>query len=266
MKVYEAMANAFIKEGTTTLFGLLGDGQMTWWEAMSKYPQLKIVDVRDEGCAVTMAEGWAMATGKVGVASSTQGPGLARMTTSLLVAARSRTPLVVYTSKTPANNETTVQYLNQDKLVEAAECGYIEIQNPAYAEDAVRDAFYRARRESRPIVLCCPIDVQNKECDADGDDYQPSSAMFAGQQAIRPALARVREAADIIGKAKKPVVLLGRGAMTPDAMAAAKQLAQRIGALIATTLARSPMRSITSACRASLPRARCCSFSMKPIA
>lgn len=236
MKVYDAMANAFIKEGTTTLFGLLGDGQMTWWAAISKYPQLKIVDVRDEGCAVTMAEGYSMATGKIGVASATQGPGLARMTTSLLVAARSRTPLVVYTSKTPANNEATVQYLNQDKLVEAAECGYIEIQNPAYAEDAVRDAFYRARRESRPIVLCCPIDMQNKECDADGDDYVPSSDMFAGQQAIRPALARVRAAADIISKAKKPVLLLGRGSMTPEAMAAAKLLAPRIGALIATTL------------------------------
>ena len=57
MKVYEAMANAFIKEGTTTLFGLLGDGQMTWWSEIAKQANLKIVDVRDEGCAVTMAEG-----------------------------------------------------------------------------------------------------------------------------------------------------------------------------------------------------------------
>src|SRR4026209_2435553 len=116
MKVYEAMANAFIKEGTTTLFGLLGDGQMTWWSAMSKYPTLKIVDVRDEGCAVTMAEGWALATGQLGGASRTQGPGLARMTTALIVAARARSPLVVYTSKTALNNEHLVQYLNQDQL------------------------------------------------------------------------------------------------------------------------------------------------------
>ena len=57
MKVYEAMANAFLREGTTTLFGLLGDGQMTWWAAMAKSPDLKIIDTRDEGTAVTMAEG-----------------------------------------------------------------------------------------------------------------------------------------------------------------------------------------------------------------
>jgi thiamine pyrophosphate-dependent acetolactate synthase large subunit-like protein len=236
MKVYQAMANAFMKEGTTTLFGLLGDGQMTWWAAMAQQPNLKIVDVRDEGCAVTMAEGYAMATGKIGVASSTQGPGLARMTTSLLVAARSHTPLVVYTSKTAANNEFNVQHLNQDKLVSAAECGYIEVQTPAYAEEAVRDAFYRARRESRPIVLCAPIDLQNKDCDSDGDDYQPSSALFSGQQAIRPALERVQAAASVIRGSKKPVIVLGRGAMSPEAQAAANQLATRIGALVATTL------------------------------
>lgn len=236
MKVYEAMANAFIKEGTTTLFGLLGDGQMTWWSAIAKYPQLKIVDVRDEGCAVTMAEGWAMATGKVGVASATQGPGLARMTTALIVAARSRTPIVVYTSKTSLNNDHVVQYMNQDQLVTATGAGYIEVLKPSYAESAVRDAFYRARRESRPIVLCVPLDVQQMECDADGDDYRPSSEMFSGQQAIRPAVERLAEAAGIIKAAKKPVIVLGRGAMSPAAQDAASQLAGRIGALIATTL------------------------------
>ena len=214
MKVYDAMANAFIKEGTTTLFGLLGDGQMTWWSAMSKYPELKIVDVRDEGSAVTMAEGWAMATGKVGVASATQGPGLARMTTALIVAARSHTPLVVYTSKTPANNEFVAQHMNQDQLVQATGAGYIEVLNPSYAENAVRDAFYRARRESRPIVRCAPLEVQRMECEADGEDYKPSSEMFSGQQAIRPDLERLREAAGIIKQSKKPVIVLGRGAMS----------------------------------------------------
>ncbi len=236
MKVYDAMANAFIKEGTTTLFGLLGDGQMTWWSAIAKYPELKIIDVRDEGSAVTMAEGWAVATGKVGVASATQGPGLARMTTALIVATRSRTPLVVYTSRTSLNNEHLVQYLNQDQLVTATGAGYIEVLKPSYAESAVRDAFYRARRESRPIVLCVPLDVQQMECEADGEDYRPSSEMFSGQQAIRPDLERLREAAGIIKSSKKPVIVLGRGAMSPAAKEAATRLAERTGALVATTL------------------------------
>jgi acetolactate synthase-1/2/3 large subunit len=236
MKVYEAVANAFIKEGTTTLFGLLGDGQMTWWAEMAKDRGLKIVDVRDEGAAVSMAEGWAMATGKVGVCSATQGPGLARMTTALIVATRSNTPIVVYTSRTALNNDHVAQYLNQDQLVSATGAGYIEVQNPSYAENAVRDAFYRARRESRPYVLCVPLNVQRMECDADGEDYRPSSDMFAGQQAIRPELERLHEAARIIKQSKKPVIVLGRGAMSAQAKRAVMALSDRIGALIATTL------------------------------
>lgn len=236
MKVYEAMANAFIREGTTTLFGLLGDGQMTWWAAIAKHPELKIIDTRDEGTAVTMAEGYAMATGKVGVCSATHGPGLARMTTALIVAVRSRTPIVVYTSRTALNNEEAVQFLNQDQLVTATGAGYIEVLNPAYAESAVRDAFYRARREMRPIVLCCPIDLQQKECGTDGSDYVPSSEFFPGQQAIRPDLERLRAAAAIVKQSKKPVIVLGRGAMNDATKEVATRLAQRIGALVATTL------------------------------
>lgn len=236
MKVYEAMANAFIREGTTTLFGLLGDGQMTWWSAIAEYPELSIIDVRDEGCAVTMAEGYAMATGQVGVASATQGPGLTRMTTALIVAARSRTPVVVYTSRTAFNDQHVAQHLNQEQLVTATGAGYIEVLKPSYAEDAVREAFYRARLESRPVVLCAPLDVQQMECDADGDGYRPSSTMFPHRQAIRPDVECLREAANILQGARKPVIVLGRGAMSDAAKEAANRLAERIGALITTTL------------------------------
>src|SRR5262245_16852945 len=58
MKVYEAVANAFIKEGTTAVFGLLGDAQIGWWSEMAKHPNVKIVDVRHEGASLSMAEGW----------------------------------------------------------------------------------------------------------------------------------------------------------------------------------------------------------------
>ncbi len=236
MKVYDAIANAFVKEGGTTIFGLLGDGQMPWWSAMSEYPGVKIIDARDEGCALSMAEGWAMATGKVGVASSTHGPGLARMATSLVVATRSHTPCVVYTSKVPTANGYHSQQLDQAAFVGATGAGYIEVQSPSFAESAVRQAFYRARLESKPIVIGVPTDVQKMECDADGDDYVPSTVMFPGQQPFRPSVERVRAAAAIIAKSRKPVIVLGRGAKSPEAKAAAEKLAKRIGALVATTL------------------------------
>ncbi|MBI4191607.1 MAG: thiamine pyrophosphate-binding protein [Betaproteobacteria bacterium] len=236
MKVYDAVANAFVKEGTSTVFGLLGDGQLTWWSSIAKHPGIQIVDVREEGAALAMADGWARGTGKIGVCSVTHGPGLARLSLSLVAAKRGRTPIVVHTSKTAFNNERNNQFLDQEKFVSAANGGYIEVLKPDFAEEAVRQAFYRARLESRPIVLCIPQDIQGKECDGAGDEYQPSATMFTGQQRIRPDLDRLHAAVRIIAESKKPVVLLGRGAMAPEPKQAADRLAKRIGALIATTL------------------------------
>ncbi len=236
MKVYDAVANAFVKEEATTVFGLLGDGQLTWWAAMARHPGVRLIDAREEGSGLAMAEGYARASGKVGVCSVTHGPGLARLSLSLIAAARSHTPIVVHTSTTKFNDERETQYLNQDRFVTAAECGYIEVMKPDYAEEAVRQAFYRARIESRPIVLSIPMDVAGKECDSDGEDYLPSAALFGGQQRIRPAVDRVEEAVRIISGSKRPVIVLGRGAKDPQAREAAHRLGKRIGALIATTL------------------------------
>jgi len=236
MKVYDAVANAFVKEEATTIFGLLGDGQLTWWAAMARHPGVRLIDAREEGSGLAMAEGYARASGKVGVCSVTHGPGLARLSLSLIAAARSRTPIVVHTATTKFNDERETQYLNQDRFVTAAECGYIEVMKPDYAEEAVRQAFYRARIESRPIVLSIPMDVVGKECDSDGEDYLPSAALSGGQQRIRPAVDRVEAAVRIISGSRRPVIVLGRGARDPQAREAADRLGKRIGALIATTL------------------------------
>jgi thiamine pyrophosphate-dependent acetolactate synthase large subunit-like protein len=238
MKVYEAVATAFVKEGTSIIFGLMGDGVMTWWSEMSKHPDIQIVDVRNEGGALSMAEGWTRMTGEVGVCSTTLGPGLSRLATSLIVSSRGNFPLVICASSAPLNDneKNNAQYLDQDRFVTAMGAGYIEILTPGFAAEAVRQAFYRARVEARPVVVSMPLDVQNKEYDGDLDDYEPSSVMFAGQQRIRPDVQRLNEAARIIEASRKPVILIGRGAIWSQALQPVRQLAQRIGALVSTTL------------------------------
>jgi acetolactate synthase I/II/III large subunit len=236
MKVYEAVANAFVKEGTDTVFGLLGDGQLKWWPAMIRHG-VKIVHARHEAAAMAMAEGWARATGRVGICTVTQGPGVSHITTSLIVATRSSTPVVVFASRTPLNDDYHEHRLETERLVTATGAGYIEVLNPSFAEDAVRQAFYRARLESRPIVLCVPVDIQMKDIDADGDEYQPSTTYYGGQQRLQPDPGRVEAAVKLISASRKPVVVIGRGASkSPEAVAATERLAKRIGALIATTL------------------------------
>lgn len=236
MKVYQAVANAFVKEGATTIFGLMGDGNMSWAAAMSAMPGVRMIDVCDEGAALSMAEGWARATGNVGVCNVTHGPGITRMATSLVASTKARVPVVIYTSRTHFNNEWQNQSLNQDRLVTATGAGYIEVLSPAFAEDAVRQAFHQARVQRRPVVLAYPMNVQDMNIDSDGDDYLPSSALFAGQQRIRPADEQLAQAVKIIAASKKPVVIVGDGAVQSGAIEIAERLAQRIGALTATSL------------------------------
>ena len=236
MKVYDAVANAFVKEGTSIVFGLLGS-QIDWWASIARHPAgVRMIDARDEGAALAMADGWARATGKIGVCSVHYGPGISRTTTSLIAATRSHTPLVVCTSETALNNERHHQYLDTKRLVTATGAGYIEILTPSFAEAAVRQAFYRARLESRPVVLCMPVNIEEMECDSDGDEYQTSATLFTGQQRIRPDVDRLNEAVKIITESKKPVIVLGRGAMQPETRETVERLAKRIGALTATTL------------------------------
>lgn len=235
MKVDDAVANAFVKEGTDTVFGLLGDGQLTWWSAMAKHG-VKMIDVRDEGAALGMADGWARAAGRTGVCSVTQGPGVSRIATSLVTATRYRTPVVVHTAATGFNKDNAMQFLDQEKLVSATGAGYVEILTPEYAETGVRQAFYRARLEGRPIVLSVPLDLQKKECEAKGEAYVPSSRMFPGQQHIRPDVACLEAAVELIAGSRKPAIMVGRGAMSAHAKDTILRLAKRIGAIIVPTL------------------------------
>jgi thiamine pyrophosphate-dependent acetolactate synthase large subunit-like protein len=236
MKVSDALADAFVKEGATTVFGLMGNGNMYWWHALDQHPDVAIHETRHEGTALTMAEGWARATGQPGICTVTQGPGLSQLATALIVAARGRVPMVVFAGDTALDDPHGVQQFDQARFVDATEAGFVPMWKASEAEEAVRSAFYRARVESRPIVLNAPMDVQAEEYDGDIDDYQTSSSLLPGRQRIQPDAELLRATARVIGESKKPVIVVGQGAAASAAGEAVMRLGDRIGALLATTL------------------------------
>jgi thiamine pyrophosphate-dependent acetolactate synthase large subunit-like protein len=236
MKVSDALATAFVKEGVTTVFGLMGNGNMYWWHALDQHPDVAIYETRHEGTALTMAEGWARATGQPGICTVTQGPGLSQLGTALIVAARARVPMVVFAGDTALNDPHGVQQFDQARFVEATEAGFVPIWKASEAEEAVRTAFYRARIESRPIVLNAPMDIQAEEYDGDIDEYETSTSWLPGRQRIQPDADLLREAARVIGESKKPVIVVGQGAAASGAGEVVTRLGDRIGALLATTL------------------------------
>ena len=85
MPIYEALAQAFATEGVDAHFTLMGDGNMHWATAMKNLDGMATFSARHEHCACAMAMGYHLATGKVGVASVTCGPGFTQIMTALTV-------------------------------------------------------------------------------------------------------------------------------------------------------------------------------------
>jgi thiamine pyrophosphate-dependent acetolactate synthase large subunit-like protein len=234
MKVYQRLAHAFKAEGTTATFGMMGDGNMYWIYALDRLG-VKIHEVRHEGAGLGMADGFARTTRTPGVATATCGPGVTQLATALVTASRAHSPLVAFCGEAPTVDDEYTQYLDQSRFAAACESGFVRLVAPDQADDVVRKAFYLAKTENRPVMLSCPMDIQQKEFEDDDEEYKPSSTLFT-RGAVHPDAKTLEQAADLCAGAKKPVIIVGRGAQWAGAGPAVLKLGDRIGALILTTL------------------------------
>jgi len=233
--IYEALAEAFAAEGVDTHFTLMGDGNMHWAAAMKNLDGMATLAVRHEHCACAMAMGYHLASGKVGVASVTCGPGFTQIATALTVASRGRIPLVVFAGEAPINARWYNQAFDQPPLAAATGAHYISAHSPQRMYQYVREAFYVARHERKPVVLAVPYDLQKQPLPNLGD-YQPSSTVLPRVEPMPPSPRQVDELVDKLTRAQCPIVLAGRGVMRSGAQKEVEELAERSGALLATTL------------------------------
>jgi thiamine pyrophosphate-dependent acetolactate synthase large subunit-like protein len=234
-KVSDVLAQAFAAEGCDTLFTLMGDANMYWSEAMSRVPGMRVIHARHEHCAVAMADGYARATGKVGVASTTCGPGFTQIMTALTIAARASVPLVVFAGDSPLAAAFYLQQIDMAPLAQATGAAYIPVRTVDRALDCVREAFHQAALERRPVVLGVPMDLQ-KQPWPHLVDYAPSADWLPTPQRPAPDPALVDRVADMIAEAERPILIAGRGAKLAGARASIEALADAAGALLATSL------------------------------
>jgi thiamine pyrophosphate-dependent acetolactate synthase large subunit-like protein len=235
MPIYEALAQAFAAEGVDTHFTLMGDGNMHWATAMKNLDGMATYAVRHEHCACAMAMGYHLATGKVGVASVTCGPGFTQIMTALSVASRGRIPLVVIAGEAPINAKWYNQAIDQPPFAAASGAHYISAHSAQRMHQYVREAFYVARHERKPVVLGVPYDLQKQPLPNIGD-YQPSSTVLPSTAPTPPDPRQVAQLVEKLGRAKCPIILAGRGVMRAGAAPAVEELAEQSGALLATTL------------------------------
>ena len=200
LKVSDMLAQAFRAEGCEVLFTLMGDANMYWSEAMSRLPGMQVIHARHEHCAVAMADGYARATGKVGVASTTCGPGFTQIMTALTIAARANVPLVVFAGDSPMTAPFYIQQIDMAPLALGTGAHYIPVRSIDRVLDNVREAFQIAALESRPVVLSVPMDLQKQPYPFMAD-YSPSADVLPTPQRPAPDPALVDRLAGMIAEA-----------------------------------------------------------------
>jgi len=229
MRVHTAVARALRENGVETIFGLIGDGNMFYVLDFVEREQGQYVGAVLEGGAVSMADSYARVSGKVGLASVTHGPGAANTVNALVEAVRANTPLILITADTPARRGDP-QAIDLRALFSGTGADFHRVMSSEHVVDDIALCLARTAATRRPIVLDIPIDIQNQEV-----EYQTQGLRGAEPQALRPDEGALDQALGILGSARRPLILAGRGAVLSGAGPALATLADLLGAPLATT-------------------------------
>jgi thiamine pyrophosphate-dependent acetolactate synthase large subunit-like protein len=229
--VADVIARDLAALGARRCFGLLGTANFRVSHALVE-AGVELISARHEGNAATMGDAYAKATGELTLVSVHSGPGLTNAITGIGEAAKSRTPLLVLAGDVPIGAVKSNFYIEQTELVRSVGAVSERLHTPASARaDALR-AVTRALRDRQTVVLSLPGDVQEAPLPADNRAVELPS----DPGRLHPNPESMRKLADEISKAKRPLILAGRGAVISGAEEALSALAARIGALLATTV------------------------------
>lgn len=233
-KTFEVLAETFHREGVDTCFALLGDANMNWATELAQLGT-RMIYVRHEHCAVAAAMSYARSSGKVGVATVTCGPGLTQVLTALPAAVRASIPMVIFAGEPPIGAAWYNQSIEQAPFITATGAAYHSLHHIPRMPEAIRNAFVQAQEESRPVVVGVPFDLQAKDWTG-GELPRPSAEILPRPRPFPPHSQDVAEAVERIAKASRIVVMGGMGAVKAHAGPACQALAEKLGAVLATTL------------------------------
>jgi acetolactate synthase I/II/III large subunit len=231
MRLRQGVADALIGEGVDVVFALIGDGNQELMVDLGERCGVAIVKGRHEQGVVGMADGYARFSGRPGVATVTQGPGLTNTATSLVAAARRRVPVLVLAGDVSLGDVHNPQGFDQQAFAELMTGHGARVESERGLTDIFAAAFHEVR-SGHPFVLSLPADVQNIDL-GEGWGYQPYSQPPQGSSAD-PDL--VELASQIVGGARQAAVLAGRGAVDSDAGRVLGELGEALGAPLMTTL------------------------------
>ena len=217
-------------QGVKDAFGILGSGNLVVTDALIN-GGVNFHHARHESGAICMADGYSRVSGRVGICSVHQGPGLTNTMTGLTEASKSRTPLLVLAGETPSAALTSNFRIDQHDLVESVGAIADRVYSPRTAADDAQRAYYRAALQRRPVVLMLPIDIQPQP----PIGTEPTNPPPPPLPAYEPSDDSIKAVADLLQTASRPAIIAGRGAVIADARDELVGLGELIGAVMATS-------------------------------
>ena len=238
----QILCRVLLEEGVELLWGYPGGAIMPFYHALPDYPALRHILVRHEQAAAHAADGYARASGRLGVCVATSGPGATNLVTGLATAHMDSSPLLAITGQVPrpmigrdAFQETDVIGLT----LPVTKHNY-QVRDVSELADRVREAIAIAR-EGRPgpVLIDVPKDVQNQKTDFQVSGVGCQVSATDGRSSWHPTPDTwhlIQQAAQLIAAAQRPLIMIGHGVILADAYEELRQLAERTGIPVITTL------------------------------
>ena len=232
----QMVCESLIQEGVEVIFGFPGGAVLPLYDTLPKYPQLHHILVRHEQGAAHAADGYARATGKVGVCMATSGPGAANLVTGIANAHLDSVPIIAITGQVArpfigkdAFQETDITGITQP----ITKHNYLVLE-AASLPRVFKEAFYLARTgRPGPLLIDIPRDVFIDQAEFN----YPSKVDLPG---YKPTLqghpAQIKKAAKLINEAQRPLIIAGRGIIISGAYAELKELVEKAQVPVVTTL------------------------------
>jgi acetolactate synthase I/II/III large subunit len=233
----QVLWECLVREGVTEVFGYPGGAILPAYDAMLDFP-IRHILVRHEQGATHMADGYARATGRVGVAIATSGPGATNMVTGIATAMMDSSPIVCITGQvgsrligSDAFQETDITGIT----LPITKHNYLVTRAQEVAS-TVREAFaVAASGRPGPVLIDITKDAQQGSCEFDWDRAAPN-ARHCGIKRTMIEESDRQTALDLINGARRPIILAGHGILLSGAMPFVRELAERANIPIAMTL------------------------------
>ncbi|MDE2837204.1 MAG: biosynthetic-type acetolactate synthase large subunit [Chloroflexota bacterium] len=232
----QMVCESLVREGTDIMFGLPGGAILPLYQTLPEYPQLRHILVRHEQNAGHAADGYARASGKVGVAVATSGPGATNLVTPLATAMMDSVPMVAITGQVPraAIGRDAFQETDTTGITLPITKHNYLVMDTADIPRIMSEAFHIARTgRPGPVLIDLPRDVLTESADFDYPDhvdlpsYKPTMEGH-GQM--------IKRAAQLIAESQRPLLMVGHGAIISGAFAEVREMAEKAQIPVITTL------------------------------